>query len=280
MSGFDQLGLFSSNIGEKTIREYAVNPIKLSLAMSIESSSISQRKLDEMVQRITKEVLGLDNKALVTSKVESTENPWHEMPFLALDVETTGLDAAANRVIELALVPFNMPDEKNFSQLFSVGEPLPHEITQITGISDDMLKGKPVFKESADECLRLLHKASFVVAYNAKFDRPFLESEMARIDKILPDLAWIDPFVFICELDRFKRGKKLSDAAKRWGVNLENAHRALADAQAAGKLMLKMTDAVGCHSLDALLAKQKVWQWRNAHNMAELKRSNSWSINR
>jgi DNA polymerase III epsilon subunit family exonuclease len=202
------------------------------------------------------------------------------MPFLALDVETTGLDAAANRVIELALVPFNMPDEKNFSQLFSVGEPLPHEITQITGISDDMLKGKPVFKESADECLRLLHKASFVVAYNAKFDRPFLESEMARIDKILPDLAWIDPFVFICELDRFKRGKKLSDAAKRWGVNLENAHRALADAQAAGKLMLKMTDAVGCHSLDALLAKQKVWQWRNAHNMAELKRSNSWSINR
>jgi DNA polymerase III epsilon subunit family exonuclease len=279
MSGFDQLGLFSVNKPEQGSKEYAVSATKLSL--TIESSSLNRKKIDEMVKKITKEIEQFDNKALISSKTDEDERPWHEMAFLAVDVETTGLDAVSNRVIELALVPFNMPDDvKPFCQLFSVGESLSQEIINITGISDDMLKGKPAFKECADECVRLMSKASFMVAYNAKFDRPFLESEMARLEKVLPDLPWIDPFVFICELDRFKRGKKLSDSAKRWGVNLENAHRAMADAMAAGKLMLKMADAAGCHSLDALLTKQKIWQWRNAHNMAELKRSSLWSTNR
>jgi len=143
-----------------------------------------------------------------------------------------------------------------------------------------MLDGQPAFQESADFCLNLLKRASFLVAYNAKFDRPFLESEMARICKGLPDIPWIDPFIFICELDRYKRGKKLSDAARRWGVNLENAHRAQADAEAAGHLLLKMAEKLDCHSLYDLLVKQKLWQWYNAHNMAELKRSTTWSINR
>jgi DNA polymerase III epsilon subunit family exonuclease len=206
---------------------------------------------------------------------------WSKLPFFAVDVETTGLDAASNRIMELAIVPFNMADDtKTFCQLFSVGETLSQEIVQITGISDEMLKGKPSFGEHAERCLQMLKSASFLVAYNAKFDCPFLESEMARLGKVLPDIPWIDPFIFICELDRFKKGKKLSDAARRWGVNLENAHRAHADAQAAGHLMLKMADKIGCETLDELRSRQKVLQWQNAHNMAELKRTNSWSINR
>lgn len=207
--------------------------------------------------------------------------PWYEQPFFAIDVETTGLDPAFNRIIELAMVPFNMPsDIRPFCQLFAVSEPLPKEIIQITGISDAMLKNQPPFAESIDECLRLMEKAAFVVAYNAKFDQPFLESEMARLNKVLPNIPWIDPFIFICELDRYKRGKKLSDAAKRWGIHLENAHRAMADAEAAGKLMLKLAEKLNCRSLIELMNKQKIWQWQNAHNMAELKRSSSWSINR
>ena len=76
------------------------------------------------------------------------------MGFFAVDVETTGLDAASHRVIEIAFVPFNMPDEvKPFSRLFSVGEALPPEIVQITGISDAMLKNQPAFGEHADDCL-------------------------------------------------------------------------------------------------------------------------------
>lgn len=208
------------------------------------------------------------------------ETPWHEQEFFALDVETTGLDPAGNRIIELALVPFNMPENKGFSSLFTVGAPLPREITQITGISDDMLKGQPSFEEKADHILALIEKVPFVVAYNAKFDRPFVESEFARINKAFPDIPFIDPFVFICEFDRYKKGKKLGDAAKRWGVEMGQAHRAKDDAQAAGDLMLKLVDKIGLGSLSDLLNRQKIWFWQNAHNMAEFKKTNAWEINR
>jgi DNA polymerase III epsilon subunit family exonuclease len=214
--------------------------------------------------------------AQIFSAASFLDAVWHELPFYALDVETTGLDPSIDRIIELALVPFNMPNAMPYCQLFSIDEPLPREITNITGISDEMLKGKPTFKESVNQFLPLLEKASFVVAYNAKFDRPFLESELARLDMVLPDIDFVDPYIFICELDRYKKGKKLFDAAKRWGVNLDNAHRAMADAEAAGKLMLKLADKINVSALNDLLKRQKIWQWRNAQNVAELKRVQTW----
>lgn len=279
MTGFDQLGLFSTTKLEKTTSSLLSKPSRLSL--TIDFSSNCDQKINDVLNRIKKDISQLDRDANVTAKIDHDERLWLDQEFFAIDVETTGLDAASNRIIELAIIPFNMSDDvKPFCKLFSVGEPLPQEIVSITGISDDMLKNQPAFSEHADECLRLLKRAQFVVAYNAKFDRPFLESEMARIGKVLPDIPWIDPFVFICEIDRYKRGKKLSDAAKRWGVNLLNAHRAMADAQAAGELMLKIAEKVDCRTIDELLTKQKILQWQNTHNMAELKRSSSWSTNR
>jgi DNA polymerase III epsilon subunit-like protein len=206
--------------------------------------------------------------------------PWFEEPFFAVDVETTGLDAAGHRIIELALVPFNMPQQKTFSSLFCIGEDLSPEITAITGITDNMLKGQPSFKEMADHIISLFMQVPFVVAYNAKFDRPFMESELARIDRVLPEIPWVDPFVFICELDRYKRGKKLVDSARRWGVHLENAHRAEDDARAAGELMLKLADKINLLSLKSLLDQQKILFWRNAHNLSDYKKSTTWEINR
>lgn len=277
MKEIDQLGLFGGRLHDPF--EKIQSKTKAKLSLTIEFKNYHQR-LDDIIKKISRDIEELDASASISAKVDSLDD-WTTLPFFAIDVETTGLDAASNRIIELALVPFNMPDDvKPFSQLFSVGENLSPEITQITGISDAMLKGQPVFDETADTCLRLINRASFLVAYNAKFDRPFLESELARVGKVLPDVPWLDPFVFICELDRYKRGKKLGDAAKRWGVVLENAHRARADAEAAGNLMLKMADKISCTNLDEILAKQKLWQWHNAHNMAELKRTSTWSINR
>jgi|HubBroStandDraft_4_1064222.scaffolds.fasta_scaffold326946_2 DNA polymerase III epsilon subunit-like protein len=222
-----------------------------------------------------------DKKSPQALSSENNFLAWHEQPFWALDVETTGLDPASCRIIELALVPFNMPEqEKPFVSLFSIGQALPKEITQITGITDEMLKGQPSFLERLDEIVAILKKAPFVLAYNSKFDRPFIESEFARHSKALPELAWVDPYIFICELDRFKRGKKLGDAARRWGVHLGQAHRAADDAKAAGELMLKLIDKIGIDSLDELLAKQKIWFWQNAHQVAEYKKSSTWEINR
>lgn len=279
MAGFDQLGLFSNGSTEKVDKKSSKYGNKLNISVEF-SNSIYPPKIDDAMRKITKEIELLDRFAKVCSSRDH-DLSWVEQEFLAVDVETTGLEAASKRIIELAMVPYNFSDDvKPLCQLFSVGESLPQEIVHITGISDAMLKNQPSFAEHADDFLCLMKRASFVVAYNAKFDRPFLESEMARVKKVLPDIPWVDPFVFVCELDRYKRGKKLTDATKRWGVALENAHRAMADAKAAGDLMLKMADKIGCRSLNELIERQKILEWQNAHNMAELKRSNNWTTNR
>ncbi|HXW60224.1 MAG TPA: 3'-5' exonuclease, partial [Myxococcota bacterium] len=207
------------------------------------------------------------------------EIPWYNQAFFALDVETTGLDPASDRVIELALVPFNGASD-GFCSLFSIDAPLSREITAITGISDNMLKGQPCFKDKADEICALIERAPFIVAYNVKFDRPFVESEFARINKALPDVPWVDPFIFICELDRYKKGKKLGDAAKRRGIEQNQAHRAFDDALTAGQLMLKLALEIDLKMLDQLLERQKIWFWQNAHNLASYKKSNAWEVNR
>jgi DNA polymerase-3 subunit alpha (Gram-positive type) len=270
MSDFSQLGLFSQS-AQKIDGSIAFRPSKFSF--TVEFSELFKSNKDEVIKKIAEDLHKIDKKAQILIGEEKSN--WQELPFLAIDVETTGLDAAANRVIEVAFVPFNM-QKKPVSMLFSVGEPLSKEIISITGITDDMLKDQPTFSEHADDFLKLLKEAAFVTAYNARFDQPFLESEFARLNKVMPKLAWVDPFIFICELDRFKRGKKLTDAAIRWGVPLENAHRAMDDAKACGQLLLKMADKIDSFTLNELLDKQKLFQWRHEHNRVELKKANPW----
>jgi DNA polymerase-3 subunit epsilon len=273
----DQLGLFQC-AGSKG--ESKANAFSRTLLFEINcSDSLTDLELEQMAKKFESDVKK-ETAVNTVSYKKPVELPWHKRPFFALDVETTGLDAAANRVIEIALIPFNMPELTSFSSLISVGESLPKEITSITGIDDDMLKDQPAFAELADKIINLVKKADFLVAYNAKFDKPFVESELARVKKILPDLPWVDPYVFVCELDRFKRGKKLKDSAVRWGVKLTNAHRAAGDALAAGELMLKIGEKIDPYLLTELIKQQTLWQWQNAHATAEYKKSSNWSISR
>ena len=109
-------------------------------------------------------------------------------------------------------------------------------------------------------------EAKFIVAYNAKFDRLFLESEMRRIGKTMPDLPWVDPCIFIREIDRYKKGKRLKDASTRWGVTLKDAHRALADATATGLLLYKLVPHLKNELLHDLMQQQNRWQEEQEHN--------------
>lgn len=282
MSNQSQLGLFYSGDAAKTSPSETSVKISPKVALNIDFSSPPEQHLWSMALDALLDTLKkLDPQMAHKVDYVGREKPWASLPFFSLDVETTGLDPAGSRVIELAMVPFNMSaEETGIEQLFFVDQPLSKEIIALTGITDDMLQGQPDFKTRTADIVARFKKASFVVAYNAKFDRPFLESEFARAGLTLPEIPWIDPFVFICELDRFKKGKKLTDSAKRWGVRLENAHRAKGDAMAAGQLMLKMAENIDCYTFTELLERQKLLQWQQAHSMAEYKKANSWAVSR
>ena len=155
------------------------------------------------------------------------------------------------------------------SRLCHVPDPLPEFTVNMTGITDAMLQDQPPFEQHADELIQAMQNCAFVVAYNASFDKRFIESELQRIGKSLPDKPWVDPYVFIREIDRYKRGKKLVDAARRWGITLDGAHRAKADAVATAQLLCKLASRISHTDLTPLLEWQESIRRQQEQNFRE-----------
>jgi DNA polymerase-3 subunit epsilon len=174
---------------------------------------------------------------------------WSTQSFCVIDFETTGLDAEKDRVLEMGLVVFDgglVTSKKQW--LIHPEMPIPADSTAVHGISDDDVKDAPKFRELAAELAALL-EGHIPVAYNADFDRKFLHAEFTRAGRapadaqppaLRPDVVWLDPLVWVRELQKYEKGKKLTDVAARMGIALDNAHRADADAEAAGRVLLAL----------------------------------------
>lgn len=166
---------------------------------------------------------------------------WIDQPIAFVDVETTGRDAAADRIIELGIVIGRAGKiEESFNWLINPGRPIPKESSAIHGITDADVEGKPAFAEVAEEILSRFTGA-IPAAYNASFDRSFLLAELDRVGvrpsspppAVRREVDWIDPLTFARELYKSEQSRALGDMAARLGIALENAHRATDDAAAA-----------------------------------------------
>jgi DNA polymerase-3 subunit epsilon len=173
---------------------------------------------------------------------------WVDQGFVVLDFETTGLDPAIDRILEIGLVCFDgrgVVERKNW--LVNPLIPVPEEAKKVHGIADEELAQAPTFVELFPSLLDLL-SARLPVAYNADFDRSFFHAEYARLSRqshppspppaLRPNVDWIDPLVWVRELQDLEKSKKLADVCERMGIALETAHRAAADAEATGHVLL------------------------------------------
>jgi DNA polymerase-3 subunit epsilon len=113
----------------------------------------------------------------------------------------------------------------------------------VHGIRDEDVKDKPSFGEIAAELLGAFG-ARVPAAYNALFDKAFIMAELARagVDtSTTPALdrsvAWLDPLVWAREIQQTERSRALGDVAARLGIELEKAHRAMEDAEAALRVL-------------------------------------------
>lgn len=110
----------------------------------------------------------------------ATTEPKHVAVFL--DTETTGFTVGRDKIIELAMVAFEYDTEGNiyrvlrtFSQLEDPGGPLPEEVKDLTGITDEELADQRINEDAVGE---FLSGARLVIAHNAAFDRPFVEARL------------------------------------------------------------------------------------------------------
>ena len=119
---------------------------------------------------------------------------------IVLDTETTGLNTAECKVIELGMILFEFDPQtgqvhrvlKVFDELEDPGVPIPPETTAVHHITDDMVRGKRI---NDQEVLSMLAQASVVIAHNAAFDRPFVEQRWPEFENkpwvcSIKDIDW------------------------------------------------------------------------------------------
>lgn len=172
--------------------------------------------------------------------------------FLAIDLETTGSDPESDRIIEIGAVLFDAGREVEArSWLTDPGRPIPLRFQQLTGISREMVAGKPAAEDVMPDLLALAAGVP-VFAHNAAFDAAFLAATCRRAGLEPPG-----PVLDTLELARIAfplaRSYRLGGLAQALEVPLPAAHRATDDARAAGLVAARCLDKLATMELDALM---------------------------
>jgi len=162
--------------------------------------------------------------------VYNTDMTWKHDTWLICDTETTGIPIGS-KLTEIAfLVVQNMEVVSEFSTLLDPCIPIPEEVTKITGITNEMVAGKPIFADIADQLCELIAKSKTLIFYNADFDVGHIKYELTSVKLSLPEVSIVDPLIWVRNFDKFMKGKSLTNVAAKHSICIDGvAHRALAD---------------------------------------------------
>ncbi|MGB3485953.1 MAG: DUF4236 domain-containing protein [Mycobacterium sp.] len=170
-----------------------------------------------------------------------TEYPASLATFTSIDLETTGLDPATDRIVEIGLVKFTADGTVLDEFATLVNNPGSHaEARAIHGIEDADLVGAPSIDQVLDEALAFL-AGTVLVAHNCEFEEGFLAAAARRAKRKLPSI------VSLCTLQTSRRqleGRAFSLTSMyktATGVWSDQKHTALGDARAVREVLLWMT---------------------------------------
>jgi len=176
-------------------------------------------------------------------------------PLAIIDLETTGINLGTDRIVEIAIVKILTDGTRSVKRkLLNPEMPIPKASSDIHGITDEMVKDAPTFRQVANELKQTLDGCD-IAGYNSnRFDIPLLVEEFLRV-----------------EVDFDMKGRKLVDVQKIFHQmeqrtlsaaykfycqkNLDGAHSAEADAQATYEILLAQTERypVLGNSVDSIL---------------------------
>lgn len=150
--------------------------------------------------------------------------------YVLFDIETTGLSPETDQVIELSAIKVcegEVVDE--FSTLVNPGVPISDLITDITGITNDMVKDAPSMDVALNEFIKFIGDSVLMGHNIRRFDLKFIQRDaLIYRGKELTN-EWVDTLIvarrYLPELE----SKSLESLSFRYGVSYEGAHRALAD---------------------------------------------------
>ncbi|HEY7472213.1 MAG TPA: exonuclease domain-containing protein [Gemmatimonadota bacterium] len=163
-----------------------------------------------------------------------------EIPFVVVDVETTGGRPPGDRVTEIGAVRVRAGRvEAEWSSLVNPGRPIPSFVSRLTGIRDATVAAAPPFAAVADSFLEFLGGAVFV-AHNARFDWRFVNAELLRSSGGLLTNARLCTVRLARRLLPHVRRRNLDALAWLFGVEIPGRHRALPDARATARILFAL----------------------------------------
>jgi DNA polymerase III epsilon subunit family exonuclease len=151
-----------------------------------------------------------------------------DAPIVVFDLETTGLDPTADRIIEVGAIKLDkMRPVAEFSSLVSTSIELTDDIIRLTGITPAMLEGQPTIDEVLPRFLEFID-GCILVAHNAEFDLSMIKAASSRAGI---DLDWpcFCTLKMARELLPDLENKKLDTLASYYGLSFEARHRAIGD---------------------------------------------------
>lgn len=170
--------------------------------------------------------------------------PLTQLQFLAFDLETTGLNVAEDRIVEIGASRFTLGQEilqgqrETYAQVLNPHLQMSEEVIAVHHIPQQAVDRAPDFEQIYEQFEQFSQDTVFL-AHHAAFDMAFLRAELHRMGKSLPPLFVIDTFPLAKACFPEEASYALGRLVDALGLTMEgDAHRALPDAIACQKLFL------------------------------------------
>lgn len=158
--------------------------------------------------------------------------------YVAFDLETTGFSSKNDKIIEIGAVKIKGGKIiDSFSEFVNPERRIPYEITELTTITDDMVRNSETIDKILPRFMEFC-KNSVLVAHNAAFDVGFIKKNCRDLN-IEFDYSVLDTVVLARFLYPELKKVKLNIVAKHLGIKLETHHRAVDDAKCCGDILLR-----------------------------------------
>ncbi|MDY6065058.1 MAG: PolC-type DNA polymerase III [Finegoldia sp.] len=190
-----------------------------------------------------KPLFGMEAKIL-EDNIRIITNPHKDMnmeDLVVFDLETTGLNNSYDKITEIGAVKISKGKiTEEYNQLVNPEMEISEEITKLTGITNDMVKDKPLISQALSDFLAFAKDAT-LVAHNADFDMGFIKKFMIE-NGYEPIQTYMDTLPLARALEPDLKNHKLATLTKHYNIILVNHHRASDDARATGEVLLKLIE--------------------------------------
>ncbi len=175
--------------------------------------------------------------------------------FAVVDVETTGLDPANDRICEIGAIKVQAGRElSRYHSLVNPERPMPADVVKKHGITDEMLKDAPAFLAVAPDLRRFL-AGTVLVAQNAKFDLGFLNAEYARAGASPLPVSALDTIAMARAARPGLSSYRLDNLANAFGARFSARHRAIGDCEVTAVVFRECLRLLRVRTLEDLVAR-------------------------